>query len=67
MTTRRSVSGAYLASLTRDEGAVWAMPTAPAGRAPHRAALHRLGHAATIGIAVFSIAYFAAQMLRAVV
>jgi hypothetical protein len=29
--------------------------------------LHRLGDAATIGIAVFSIAYFAAQMLRAVV
>lgn len=43
-----------------------AMPSACAGRASHRTALRRFGHAATIAIAVFCVIWFAGQLLRAV-
>jgi hypothetical protein len=43
-----------------------AMPSAPAGRSSTRAALRRLGHTATIGIALANLIYFGGQLLRAV-
>jgi hypothetical protein len=46
------------------EERISAMPSARAGRASHRAVLRRLGHSATITIAVFCIVYFGGQLLR---
>ena len=42
---------------------LWAMPSARAGHASHRAMLHCLGHSVPIAIAVFALSYFAAALI----